>query len=115
MSDPASKYRPKAQPRNYTILEQRPLAKLVREAFVNHYELDDDVTRFIAELEKLGPPPVYVSLGVQQARNADHAYRQVVNERFGDSPGTLDLVAIADKMWKPQPVKNNVRYYVSIG
>lgn len=113
--DPAAKYRPPATLRCYTMLEQRTLAEVVREAYVNAYQLNDATEAVIDELAKLDTPPVYVSLGPRDARNADHAYRQVVKERFGDAPGTLNLVAVARKMWKPKPVANNVRYYVSVG
>lgn len=44
---------------------------------------------------------VFEPLGVREARNADHAYRQEVRERLGDAHGSFELVAVAEKMWRP--------------
>lgn len=90
--------------RRYMMLEERNLAEVVREFLVTHYELDTPGEQIVDRLGNAGL--VFVPLGVKDARNADHAYRQVFKERFGDDAGALDLVAIAEKMWNPTPVSS---------
>lgn len=81
--------------RGYVVLEERRAADLEDLA-------DDDV--------------VYVKVAEVNGRNTEHAYRQAAKDVYADSDtAEPTLVAIADKQWRPVPVRVRTRQTVSLG
>lgn len=93
--------------RRYMMLEQLSVNDMIVQA-IEDLGLDrsgEPPLDGVELAEKLGAHfsdvKVFIPLGVREARNADHAYRQLVRERLGDAHGAFDLVAVAEKMWRP--------------
>lgn len=59
---------------------------------------------------------VYVKVAEVNGRNTEHAYRQAAKEAFADNDNAAPiLVAVADKQWRPIPVRVQTRQTVSLG
>lgn len=53
---------------------------------------------YIVLEEKAG---VFTPVAELTTTNAENAYREVVRDRFGDTEGSLKLIAVSKKKWKP--------------
>lgn len=96
--------------RTYVVLEECTLADAVREALPDDYtHLPDDF------YEKLGSKVIYDKVATPAARNTEHAYRQTAKTVYPDVDADPVLVAVADKMFQPTPVRVQNRQTVSIG
>lgn len=59
---------------------------------------------------------VYVKVAEVTGRNTEHAYRQAAKDVYADSATAEPvLVAVADKQWRPIPVRVQTRQTVSLG
>lgn len=97
-------------PRTYVVLEELALADAVREALPDDYALPDTF------YEALNGKVIYDKVHSPEARNTEHALRQTAKAVYqGEVTSPPTLVAVADKMFKPTPVRVNNRQTVSIG
>lgn len=100
--------------RKYMVLEQRQLSDMVAAAL---QEIDDveSVDELVSALARaLRGVTIFEPLGLTPARNTDDAKRIVMKERFGDAPGSLDLLAVSEKSFRVSHPTNNVRTFVSL-
>lgn len=100
--------------RCYMMLEQKSVCELLHNAIekVGTSGPADELYGRLADY--FGDAVIYEPLGFRTARNAAQAYRHEARERFGDSPGSSLMVAVATKMWKPKDVSSKVHHNVSI-
>lgn len=95
--------------RAYVVLEEVTLEDALREALPEDYAVPDTL------FEALNGKVVYDRVFSPEARNVEAALRQTAKAVYADSEAPPTLVAVAGKMWKPQPVRLNNRLTVGIG
>jgi hypothetical protein len=98
---------PKKQPRPYNVLEELTLAEVYDELF-RAFEEENGNPPSREEIRMLmDGKQVYDLVAVPQARNTEHALRQVAREIYAESGEPPTLIAVAGKMWQPTKVYVN--------
>lgn len=101
--------------RPYAMLEQRTVADLLRAAVESMQERSATAVDVADLIAHFADKQVFEELGTWQARNADHAYRLVFADRYGDQGGEpLPLVAVSAKRWQVKNVSSNTRHSVKV-
>lgn len=102
--------------RSYTMLEQRSVGELLRNAVDFMQERSNTPVEVADLIAHFADNHVFEELGTWQARNADHAYRLVFSDRFGNSEGhPLPLIAVPTRRWKVKNVSSSMRHSVKVG
>ena len=113
--------------RPYTVLEETTLAALLTRALAPHVANDPDSRErlervsLLLQIEEVDRQ-VYVVVGEVEARNTEHAFRQVAKDVYADRAAqsdeevlTVQSVAVDGKRWKVVPVNVKADPRVTIG
>lgn len=104
---------PKKQPRPYTVLEEVSLADVYAQMIERFEEDHGDKMPTAEQIQDLmKATTVYDLVMVAEARNTEHARRQVAHEAYEQGEAPV-LIAVAGKMWQPTRVHVNARLDVN--